>query len=364
MTWSSNYTLTIKAAALLALSTVAQSPGQNLSGSKQGPAVRSAWVPISNGVLQSLADEGKKPSWPGGTAGVSVDRSNGDVYMVVPDQGVWKSTDRAASFSRVTAGGANGLGGRCETGYALNADPAGGRMACFMLDGSAGMLYAGAKLWRSFQPHGRGWDFGAVDWSTEGRTLLAVHHESGGELYGSTDSGKSWSLLGKGYTAIGIFDSQTFVASTGTGIVRSTDGGATWRKISNSTPTGRVLSVFKGVGYWVSSEGLLVSKDKGLTWQPQGKPIEAAWGPFFGKTEQEIAVVGRVGSVAGFWRTDDGGKTWKLAAPFPTLAGEAPPDWTPSKQWAAGWFLNFGWDPIGDVFYMSRMGHPTFKYQR
>jgi hypothetical protein len=357
MTIHSNFTLTIKVAALLSLAVAAFPTGQGLS-EKNAPAAKSAWVPISDGVLKRLADEGKKPSWPGGTAGVSVDRSNGDVYMIVPDQGVWKSTDKAATFSRV---GAGGLGGRCETGFALNADPAGGRMACFMLDGAAGMVSAGGRLWRLFQQHGRGWDYGAVDWSDEARTLLAVHHESGAELYASTDSGKSWRLLGKGYTAIGIFDSKTFVASTGAGIVLSVDGGATWTKVSDRTPTGRVLCVFKGVGYWISKDGLLVSKDRGATWQSQGNPIEAAWGPFFGKNEKQIAVVGRVGKEAGFWRTDDAGKNWKLAATFPSFAPDNPPEWTPSKQWAAGWFVNFGWDPIGNVFFASRMGHPTFK---
>jgi len=29
---------------------------------------------------------------------------------------------------------------------------------------------------------------------------------------------------------------------------------------------------------------------------------------------------------------------------------------------AAGWFYNFGWDPIADRFYVSRMGHPTFIF--
>lgn len=321
--------------------------------------VTDSWAPISDGVLKRLADEGKKVAWPGGTAGVSVDRSNGDVYMIVPDQGVWKSADRGATFTRVDSGS---VGGRCETGFALNADPMGGRMACFMLDGAAAILSAGT--WKPLEQLGRGWDYGTVDWSAkEPKTILAVHHESGEDLHLSADGGKSWKLLGKDYTAIGIFDSKTFVASQGVGILRSVDGGATWTKVSDHTPTGRVLCVFKGTGYWVSKEGLLVSRDRGATWQTQGKPIEAAWGPFFGKSERQIAVVGRMGGEAGFYRTDDGGQTWKLTAPFPTFGKEGPPEWTPSKQWAAGWFVNFGWDPIGDVYYASRMGHPTLKYE-
>lgn len=320
------------------------------------------WIPVSDSVLNRLALEGKKPAWPGGTAGVSVDRTNGNVTMVVPDQGLWKSTDRAATFSRVDGGT---VGGRCETGFALNADPSGGRMACFMLDGTSAILAGRTGAWRSLEPLGRGWDFGAVDWSSkEPKTILAVHHESGAELYVSTDGGQTWKLIGKDYTAVGIFDAGSLVASQGAGIVRSTDGGATWVKVSDETPTGRALCVFGGVGYWVSRDGLLVSKDRGVTWTIQGMPIEAAWGPFFGRNARQISVVGRIGGDVGIWRTDDAGASWRMAAPFPAFDRENSPDWTPSKQWAAGWFTNFGWDPIGDIYYASRMGHPTLKYVR
>ncbi|HLJ54353.1 MAG TPA: hypothetical protein VKT77_04885, partial [Chthonomonadaceae bacterium] len=318
------------------------------------------WQPISDGILKSLTDAGKKPSWPGGTAGVAVDR-RGVVRLIVPDQGIWTSTNGGVTFARDTAGV---IGGRCETGYAINLDPAGGRLACFMLDGRSGMTLDGGRTWQPFEPHGRGWDYGAVDWSVpRPQSLLAVHHESGGELHASADGGKSWKLLGEDFTAVGIFDFTAFVASRGDGILRSTDGGATWSRVSDRTPTGRVLCVFKGVGYWVSKEGLLVSRDRGQTWQAQGGPIEAAWGPFFGRTERQIVVVARRDHVAGLWRSEDGGATWTLAAPFPTWPKESPPDWTPAKQWAAGWFTNFGWDPASDAYYASRMGHPTLKYE-
>ena len=320
------------------------------------------WVPVSDGVLQKLAAEGRKPSWPGGTAGVTVDRRSGAAWMVVPDQGIWASRDRGATFDRVDGGA---IGGRCETGFALNPDPAGGRVACFMLDGRSGMTLDGGKSWSAFEPHGRGWDFGTLDWSRpDPKHILAVHHESGCELHHSADAGKSWKLVGKDFTAIGIFDQTAFVASKGDGILRSTDGGATWTKVSDRTPTGRVLCVFKGVGYWITREGLLVSRDKGETWSAQGIPIEAAWGPLFGRDEKQIVIVGKQGTESGFWRSNDAGKTWSLAAPFPKFAKENAPDWTPSKQWAAGWFYNFGWDPRADVYYASRMGHPTFKYER
>ena len=349
-------------AAFLVLAALGMRPAQDTAGGKSDPAMQGAWVAVSDDVLKTLADKGLKPGYPGMTAGVSVDRVSGDVRMIVPDQGLWKSSDRGATFTRLEG---EIPGGRCETGFALNADPAGRRLACFMLDGRSGITLDNGKTWSTFEQHGRGWDYGAVDWSqATPQEILAVHHESGGELHHSTDGGKAWKLLGTDYTAVGIFDAQALVVSKGDGILRSVDGGATWTKVSDHTPSGRVLCVFKGVGYWITREGLLISKDRGVTWSPQGSALEAAWGPFFGKNERQIVVVGKRDKDVGFWQTEDAGQTWRQVAPLPDIARKTPPDWTPSKQWAAGWFFNFGWDPRGNVFYASKMGNPTFKYER
>jgi photosystem II stability/assembly factor-like uncharacterized protein len=348
-------------AAVLVLSALGMRPSQkNSPGSSDALTPKGKWIPVSEGLLNKLAEEGKKPSWPGGTAGVSVDRLTGHIRILVPDQGVWQSADQGATFVRVDGGR---VGGRCETGFSLHADPAGRRLACFMLDGSSALTLDDGKTWKGFQPQGRGWDFGAVDWSRpDPKYLLAVHHESGGELYRSADGGKSWNLLGKAFSAVGLFDASAFVASQGEGILRSADGGATWTKVSERTPTGRVLCVFKGVGYWVTQEGLLVSKDNGLTWKLQRSPVEAAWGPYFGKDEKQMVVVGKIGKEIGFWQTGDAGKTWQCRAPFPDVVLGKAPDWTPSKQWGAGWFFTFGWSPAGNTLYASRMGHPTYGY--
>lgn len=318
------------------------------------------WVAVSDGLLKKLAREGKTPGWPGRTAGVTVDRLTGHLRIIVPDQGIWKSTDQGMTFAREDGGS---VGGRCETGFSLDTDPAGRRFACFMLDGSSALTLDDGKTWKVFAPRGRGWDFGAVDWSQpDPRHLLAVHHESGGELYLSIDGGRSWKLLGKEFTAVGIFDANAFIASKGEGLLRSSDGGATWTKVSEHTPTGRVLCVWKGVGYWVTREGILVSRDKGLSWKLQGSPVEAAWGPYFGKDESQIVVVGKIGRETGFWQTGDAAKTWQWRARFPDFAPDRTPDWTPSKQWGAGWFFSFGWNPAGNTLYASRMGHPTYGY--
>ena len=97
------------------------------------------WVNISDAVTAPL-----KPGYGGPTAGVTVNPANGDVFMVVSDLGLWKSSDHGATFARVDD---KNIGGRCETGWALNFDPAGQRLFCFMIYGSSAMTIDGGKTW-------------------------------------------------------------------------------------------------------------------------------------------------------------------------------------------------------------------------
>ncbi|MGA2254006.1 MAG: hypothetical protein ABSG53_05035 [Thermoguttaceae bacterium] len=308
------------------------------------------WIDISEKVLKGLAADGKKPGYPGKTAGIAVDRVTGDVFMIVPDQGIWRSIDRGESFARVDGGK---IGGRCETGFALNFDPKGKRLACFMLDGPSGCTLDGGKTWQTMQGNGRGWDAASVDWSVERPVnIFALRHESGGEVYTSVDLGKSWKLMGKAFTSVGVFGARTFVATKEKekGIFRTTDGGGSWRKVSELQPAGRDIRILDGTAYWTSSTGLLVSHDSGKTWSVQGTVIECSFGPYFGKDARQIVVVGK----KGLFESNDGGASWARAAPLPPGFDVGMP----------GWFLNVGWDPIADIFYISRMGEPAYKYER
>jgi photosystem II stability/assembly factor-like uncharacterized protein len=309
------------------------------------------WVDISAKVLQSLEREGKKIGYPGKSAGIVVDRVTGDVFMVIPDQGIWQSRDQGNTFRRVDGGK---IGGRCETGFSLNMDPFGKRLACFMLDGPSGYTLDGGKTWQGMQNNQRGWDSGSVDWSAKKKpvNIFALRHECGGEIYTSQEMGQSWKLKGKAFASVGIFDAKTFVATREKeqGIFRTIDGGESWSKVSDLQPAGRDIRIFKGVAYWTSAVGLLVSKDRGKTWSVQGKAVECSFGPYFGKDEKHIVVVGK----KGFFVTINGGRQWKQAAPLP-------PEY---RVQMPGWFLNFGWDPRANIFYASCMGKPAYKYQQ
>jgi photosystem II stability/assembly factor-like uncharacterized protein len=297
-----------------------------------------AWVSISQDVTSRV-----KPGYPGKTAGVTVDPSNGDLYMVVPDQGLWKSTDHGKSFARVDN---SAIGGRCETGFALDFDPGGKRLMCFMIYGGSALTPDSGKTWLASKSSHL--DFGGVDWERDGTHMLALRHESAGQLCYSADQGQTWSNLEKGFVSLGMFDGQTLIASKGKGLLRSDDSGKNWTSVSEIEPAGRVMRVFKGTGYWATDRGLLVSKDLGKTWKIDGAAVNAVFGPYWGKAADDMVVVGK----QGFHETLDGGKTWHLAAPLPPEFGVG----------MVG--PNYAWDPHGDIFYASSMGKDTFKFER
>jgi photosystem II stability/assembly factor-like uncharacterized protein len=297
------------------------------------------WTNISESVTSQV-----KPGAFGPTAGVAVDRKSGAVFMVVSDLGLWRSGDHGGAFERCDG---KTIGGRCETGWGLQADPAGQRLAAFMIYGSSALTTDGGKTWSKLATSHL--DFGAVDWADTGKRLLAIRHESGGKLATSDDAGATWTDLGPGFSGCGVLSKSIFVATKlkEPGIFRSADAGATWTQVFAETPAAAVPVVCEGAAYWPSGKSLLVSRDQGVTWTPLGAPVDAAYGPFF-DTPQHLVVVGK----SGFSESKDAGQTWQTAAPLP--AGF-------TIKWVGP---NYAWDPRADIFYASSMNKPTLKYER
>jgi len=297
------------------------------------------WESISDNTTAPL-----KPGYGGPTAGVVVDRASGDVFMVISDLGLWRRADHGATFARCDG---KTIGGRCETGWALQADPAGKRLACFMIYGDSAITTDGGKTWTKFKTSHL--DFGFVDWGDTGNRFLAIRHEKDGLLTTSDDGGATWNDLEKGFSGVDVLDHTTFVATKlkEPGIFRSTDAGTTWTQVYPDTPSAATPVVFEGAAYWATGKGLLISQDKGATWSGLGSALDATHGPIF-DTAQHFVVIGK----SGFSETKDGGQTWKRVAPLP-------PDFTTARIGA-----NFAWDSRADIFYASTMTKPTFKYQR
>ena len=263
------------------------------------PAETAQWVIISDSILADLAKTypPSRDSFATQTAGISIDRTNGDVYLLANNIGICKSTDQGQTFSLVSG---SSVTGRFETGFGLNIDPAGGRLMCFSIYGSCAYSPDAGKSWiKSAVNH---MDYGAVDWEDTGKALLAIGHESGGKLLFSEDAGKTWKTLGTNYWGAGVFDHQTLLSSIGKensgkgGIVRTTDGGATWAPVSDEKLAAPVMVEFKGIGYWLSSKGLLVSKDKGASWSAR-RPHAAGscLGPMFGPDALHMVVARPMG---------------------------------------------------------------------
>ena len=302
------------------------------------------WVNISKKWVDDAMEE--FGAIPNVTSGVAVDPTNGDVYMVMGGRGIWKSVDQGAKFKRVDNEKVGGIG---VTTWSLNVDPAGKRLACFMLDGPCAMLLDSGKTAAPFATVHRNWDFGVVDWTDpQAQSMVTLWHESGGQGYYSPVGGKDWTIMSeKGMETLGIFDAKTIVAGKAKGIIRSTDSGQKWQKVSDFTPVAGALLVTGGVGYWLAKEGILVSKDKGVTWTVQGQPVAAVAGPYFGSDPKQIIAAGE----KGFYESKDAGVTWQNILPLPS-------------GYKMDGALNAAWDPLHDTFYVSRLGQHTMKYQR
>lgn len=316
------------------------------------------WRDVSSRLLERLTNNGVKVGWPGGCSGVVANRLTGEVTIKVIGAGLWRSADKGVTWKRVDQ---DVISGRDETGWATTVDQnAPNRMASFSLDGMAGWTMDGTN-WNRFTSLGRNWDFGSVDWAAAvPATIIAAKHETtpAGEVYITADGGKAWKKLAiyiggnRGKTSmVGAMDASTFVYSKGEGIYRSTDSGEHWIQVSSAQPQTRIPVLFGGAHYLGTGTGLLVSKDKGATWQTQGSPVNIWLGPFFGKDEKEMVVVGKEGA----FKTTNGGESWRrVAEPKAKERG---------FLFTANWFGCYAWDPVNEVLYVSAMGNPVYAWE-
>ena len=321
-------------------------------------APAATWADVSSSLLQRLTNSGAKPAWPGGCSGVVANRLTGDVTIKTVGCGLWRTADHGKTWVRVDG---DQISGRDETGWTTSVDQdAPTRMASFSLDGSAGWTTDGLR-WKRFADLGRNWDFGSVDWSVPSpKTIIVAKHETNppGEVYVTTDGGSTWNKLGIYLNAsrdrvsmVGAMDAATFIYSKGEGIYRSTDAGVTWTKVSPANPQTRIPVLFQGSHYLGGATGLLKSLDKGATWQSQGTAVNFWQGPFFGRSEKEMAVVGN----GGLFITRDAGETWTHAADLKPKEG--------NFLFTPNWFGCYAWDPVNNLFYASSMGNPVYQYQ-
>jgi photosystem II stability/assembly factor-like uncharacterized protein len=325
------------------------------------------WTDVTSAQIAALGGASAQ-SYPGGASGVAASRLNGDITVFLVGQGLWRSTDKGTSWSRIDQGTVGT--GRCETGWCLQIDqddPS--RMAVFTLDGDAAFTPNGTT-WKRFThaPWYRNFDHGSVDWSDpEAKTVFGIQHETSpvDQFTLSTDGGESWSAQDAGRAArmIGVIDSRTLVIARGNGIERSTNGGMSWSLVSSLEPASRIPVRFKNEFYLLTKDGLIVSSDQGASWQRQGAGVAnetMILGPYFGADAQTMVIgTQRDGDYNAFsnastiYKTTDGGETWKKIADVPAQTGGFP--------FSFSWFGQLAWDPIGDIYYVSAMSNPGYR---
>lgn len=316
------------------------------------------WTDITTPLLMRLTNNDAKPGWPGGCSGVVVNRTNGDVTIKVVGLGLWRSSNQGGAWQRIDG---NTISGRDETGWATSTDQnAPTHLASFSLDGTAGWTVDGTR-WNRFTSLGRNWDYGSVDWSASPpKTIIAAKHETSppGEVYVTPDGGVTWRLLSihladnrARISMVGALDATTLIYANGDGIQRSKDGGSTWTKVSGVNPQTRIPVLFRGAHYLGGTNGLIVSTDLGATWREQGAPVNLWLGPFFGRDEKEMVVIGK----DGVSLTKDAGKSWRQVADLKPKEG--------GFVFTPNWFGCYAWDPVHHILYASSMGNPVYKLE-
>lgn len=325
------------------------------------------WTDVSSDQIAALGGPDTQ-SYPAGASGVLVNRLNGDVTIHIVGFGLWRSSDKGASWSRIDDEVIDANGGRTETGWGMQMDhddPT--RMATFTLDGTAGYTPDGGT-WQQWADSGwgRNWDYGAIDWSAgNAQTIFGILHETTPRnLYLiSTNGGTTWSAIDNNKVAnmVGVVDSMTLIASRTTGIERSVDQGATWTSVSDITPLSHVAVKFQNKFYVTSADGIVVSADQGETWEVQGSSIAGTMmyqGPYFGADASTMVVGAQTTDNAfngssSIYKTTDGGVSWMKIADVPTPGNAFPITFA--------WFGSFAWDPASDSYYTTSMSNPVYR---
>jgi hypothetical protein len=327
------------------------------------------WTDITTAEIAALGGQVQNAPWLDltGCGGICVNRLTGDVIAGIIQKGLYKSSDKGVTWTQIDQ---NTVYGKGESGQEMQVDqdnPA--RMGMFCLDGKSGYTADGTtwKQMTNAPQNPRGWDFGSIDWATPAaKIMIAVVHESNpGSLVDlSTNGGTSWAALSvSGAKMVGVIDSNTFIYSTGTGVQRSTDRGQNWSQVATVAPSVYTPVMFKGKCYLGAGTSLLVSSDKGATWQAQGLALTYPIyrGPCFGADENTFVVATYTGDVQTgpryVYKTIDAGAHWTL------LSSDGPPVSSTQFHTMSTWWGSMTWDPINNVLYTAAISNPAYKKQ-
>ncbi|MCG8585962.1 MAG: hypothetical protein MI757_14740 [Pirellulales bacterium] len=359
----------------------------NATGADQPIAnVPAGWVNITAGLIQDIPEyEDGKTWWNKRVGKVHVDNVTGDVYVSLCEHwGTYRSTNFGDTWQLVD----NRIAlGRHVGDLGMFSNPATGNFVLFKVagskhgDGSAIVLERGTKL-LPIKNIGDGWNAGMADWSQNPpRTLLArQHHSKPKAVWLSTDAGQTWEKVAEGFRYAAMIDAKTiFLGSTYylldgkklrydqyrqldeptrakakkfTDIMLTRDRGKSMTRVAEFEPSTSMPARFGDDLFWLSSEGVMVTRDRGQTWALMGKSIQMPMlGPYFGKNKDTMVVVNK----EGWFKTSDAGAHWTKLAEFWY------PDEKGSRQHNGN--LRASWDPTRNILYIGLLGKDVYRYR-
>jgi photosystem II stability/assembly factor-like uncharacterized protein len=268
------------------------------------------WYPINEGITTR--------SGPSGDAipifSLTIDPHDPDVIWVGTQntRGIFKSTDAGLTWTE-KVNGIEEIEGITFRGFTVHPE-------------DPGIVYAAAELsswvWSGFELPGREFDM------------------TGGVVYKTIDGGEHWTAVWRGdnlaryvwidptdpeivYLSTGIFDREAANSDPetgipgGAGVLKSTDGGATWAAANQGLGNlyvgslymhpddPRILLAATGNNQYHEQGGIYLSTDGAATWSHvlAGEGMQAV------EFTSEPAIA-YAGNEAGIFRSDDGGRTW------------------------------------------------------
>jgi xyloglucan-specific exo-beta-1,4-glucanase len=186
----------------------------------------------------------------------------------------------------------------------------------------------GGKTWKAFAaapPRDADKDTGRIALSADGQRMVWAMRRAA--PYVSSDQGRTWRPV----QGVAAGDQPNFVPASDRvnplrfylydaaqgAVLASADGGETFKTVARDLPDGRRLKAVPGLEgeLWLATgQGLMRSTNGGESFKRIGGVDEAGLVGFGkaapGQTHPAVFLWGKVGGVEGVFRSDDVGKTW------------------------------------------------------
>jgi len=265
------------------------------------------WMELSTPILTMMrTDQPGNSSGEGRVNNLSL-ATNGDLLLAT-SYGVLRSRDRGTTWTRLDGDTKDTRASR-NTGYpetqgSICIDPEdSNRIAYLMFRGTS--YYTNGSSWRQLPGASGdvpGFDFASIDWTSANPQLIAGPRHGTWLLEITRDAGVTWDAQdnrltgtgelgpGAGASMVCVVDANVMLYNNGTGndkpsgVFRSTDQGRNWTKVYDGQgDVGKSpVALRDGRVYFTGNNGLLISRDKGLTWTKRAAPLGLQGPTFFG----------------------------------------------------------------------------------